>query len=122
MEKLRAKDFDATILARRVGFVYDPGDLFHSRSIAGQYNDVSFANAEIDSLIDLAKSIPERSRRVEVWWRFQEVFQREVAVTVLYVGASANPVRRDRVANPVMDIRGAFRRLHEWRPVAPAGT
>jgi peptide/nickel transport system substrate-binding protein len=121
LEKLRAKNFDATILARRVGFVYDPGDLFHSRSIEGQYNDVSFANAEIDSLIDLAKSIPDRSRRAKVWWKFQEVFQREVGVTVLYVGASANPVRRDRVANPVMDIRGAFLRLHEWRPVESAG-
>src|SRR6185503_9464217 len=56
LEKLHKKEFDATILARRVDLVYDPESVFHSRAIKGQYNDVSFSSPAIDRLIDRAKS------------------------------------------------------------------
>jgi hypothetical protein len=51
-----------------------------------------------------------------VWWEFQEEFAREIPVTVLYIGDALYPVRRDKVENPVMDLRGALVRVHEWRP------
>jgi peptide/nickel transport system substrate-binding protein len=120
LDKLHAKDFEATILARRVEFVYDPESVFHSRAIEGQYNDVSFASPTIDALIDRAKSIPDRGQRRQVWWEFQEAFARELPITVLYVGNALYPVRKDAVQDPVMDARGALVRVHEWHPAGGA--
>ncbi len=120
LDKLHAKDFEATILARRVEFVYDPESVFHSRAIEGQYNDVSFASPEMDALIDRAKSMPDRTARRKVWWEFQEAFARELPVSVLYVGNALYPVRKDAVEDPVMDSRGALVRVHEWRPAKAA--
>lgn len=116
LTELHKKEFDATVLARKVEIVYDPESVFHSRAIEGQYNDVSFSSPEIDALIDRAKSIPDREERRRVWWEFQERFAEEVPVTILYVGDAMYPVRRDKVENPVMDLRGALVRIHEWRP------
>jgi peptide/nickel transport system substrate-binding protein len=116
LDKLHKKDFDATILARRGDFIYDPEAVFHSRSIEGQYNDISCSIPELDRLIDLAKSIPDREERRKVWWQFQETFARETPVTILYIGDALYPVRVDAVENPAMDLRGALVRVHEWRP------
>jgi peptide/nickel transport system substrate-binding protein len=116
LERQEAKDFDALILARSESLILDPEDVFHSRSIEGRYNTVSFADATVDSLIDLGKSLPDRAERRVVWWRFQEVLQEKRAITPLYVGKALYPVRRDRVAGAVMDLRGPFQRLAEWRP------
>ncbi|MFN8176503.1 MAG: ABC transporter substrate-binding protein [bacterium] len=118
LDRLKKKDFDATILARRGSFIFDPEDLFHSRSISGQYNDVSFGNPVTDSLIDLAKSTPDRKARRAIWWRFFEEFDRLQPVTVLYVSDTSYPVRRDHVARSPMDLRGPFFLLHEWAPEA----
>jgi peptide/nickel transport system substrate-binding protein len=117
--KIHEKDFDATIIARRVEFVYDPESIFHSRSIEGQYNDISYSSPTFDALIDRAKSIPARAERRRVWWEFQEAFARELPVTVLYVGDAAYPVRIDAVKDPVIDERGALARVHEWHPAEP---
>ncbi len=114
--KLRRKEFDATILARRGDLLFDPEDVFHSRAIDGQYNDVSFGDAVTDSLIDLAKSTPDRARRKVIWSRFFEEFHRIHPVTVLYVSETSYPVRADRVAKAPMDLRGPFHELHRWEP------
>jgi len=116
LERLRAKDFDATILARVGDMIFDPEEVFHSRAIAGQYNDISFGNAVTDSLIDLAKSTRDRQERRKVWWRFQEEFQRLHPITVLYVSEGVYALRRDSVGYAPMDARGSFYQLAKWRP------
>lgn len=115
--RLRKKDFDATVLARRGDLLFDPEDVFHSRAIDGQYNDVSFGDAVTDSLIDLAKSTADRAERRAIWARFFEEFHRIHPVTVLYVSETSYPVRRDRVAKSPIDLRGPFHQLHLWEPV-----
>ena len=116
ISRLRKKQFDATILSRRGDLLFDPESVFHSRAIDGQYNDVSFGNAETDSLIDLAKSTQDRVARRAIWWRFFEAFDRVHPVTVLYVSETSYPVRRDRVAKAPMDLRGPYYQLHAWEP------
>ena len=117
LDRIQHKQFDATVLARRGALIFDPEDLFHSRAIEGRYNEISFGNAVTDSLIDLAKSTPDRRARRDIWWRFFEEFDRLQPVTVLYVSETSYPVRRDRVAHSPIDLRGAFYLLHEWTPV-----
>lgn len=118
IQRLREKRFDATILARRGDLLFDPEDVFHSRAIVGQYNDISFGNAVTDSLIDLAKSTPDRTVRRRIWWRFLEELDRLQPVTILYVSETSYPVRRDRVAKDPMDLRGPYFQLRDWEPVA----
>jgi peptide/nickel transport system substrate-binding protein len=121
LERIDRKEFDATVLSRRNDLVYDPEDVFHSRGIEGRYNDVSFSDPTIDSLIDLAKTIRDRRERRAVWWRYQEVFRDRTPVTVLYAGEANYAVRRDKVAGAAIDIRGALRGAHAWRPVDGRG-
>lgn len=116
LEKIAAKDFDALILSRGNDLVLDPEDVYHSRSVEGRYNSISFADPTVDSLIDLAKSLPDRSQRRKVWWRYQEVMQELHAITPLYTGMALYPVRRDKVEHAVMDVRGPLVLLHEWIP------
>ena len=116
LKRLRAKDFEATVLARRGELIFDPEDIFHSRSIETQFNDVSFGNPVTDSLIDLAKSTRDREERRKIWWEFQKELERLHPVTILYVSAAANPVRREAVEDPVMDLRGPYYRITEWKP------
>jgi peptide/nickel transport system substrate-binding protein len=120
LEKVAAKEFDAIVLARRGEFIFDPEDLFHSRGIDGRYNDISFSDPEIDRLIDLAKSTRDRAERRKIWWKFQERLHEVHPITVLYAGDAIYPVRRDKVENPVMDVRGPLVRVHEWRPAGNA--
>jgi peptide/nickel transport system substrate-binding protein len=120
LEKVDAKDFDAIVLARRGEFIFDPEDVFHSRAIDGRYNDISFSDPEIDRLIDLAKSTRDREERRKIWWKFQERLHEVHPITVLYAGDAIYPVRRDKVENPVMDVRGPLYRVHEWRPAGSA--
>ena len=116
LDRLRAKNFEATVLARQGELIYDPEDLFHSRSIDTQFNDVSFGHPVTDSLIDLAKRTTDRLERRKIWWKFQEELDRLHPITILYVSAAANPVRKDAVENPVMDVRGPYYRIDEWKP------
>ena len=122
LDKLDSKEFDAAVLARRNDLILDLEDLFHSRAIEGRYNDISFSDATLDSLIDRAKSTRDRTERRKIWYRFQEVFHEECVVSVLYSGEANYPVRRDRVANPTVDLRGAILRAHEWMPAGGSGT
>ena len=117
LEQIDTKEFDAIILARGSEFIFDPEDVWHSRGIAGRYNDISVSDPELDRLIDLAKSMPDRKERRKVWWEFQERFQVLHPITVLYAADAIYPVRKDKVENPVMDVRGPLYRVHEWRPV-----
>jgi peptide/nickel transport system substrate-binding protein len=116
LKRAENKDFDALILARGNELILDPEDTYHSRAIDGRYNSISFSDPRVDSLIDLAKTIPDRLERRKVWWRYQEVMQEVRAITPLYVGKALYPIRRDKVRGAVMDVRGPFYRLHEWRP------
>jgi peptide/nickel transport system substrate-binding protein len=116
LEQVDTKEFDAIILARGGDFIFDPEDVFHSRGIEGRYNDISFSDPEIDRLIDLAKSTRDRAERRKIWWKFQERFHEVHPITVLYASDAIYPVRKDKVENPVMDVRGALYRVHEWRP------
>jgi peptide/nickel transport system substrate-binding protein len=120
LERVDKKEFDAIVLARGGEFIFDPEDIFHSRGIEGRYNDISFSDEEIDRLIDLAKSTRDRTERRKIWWKFQERLHEVHPITVLYAGDAIYPVRRDAVENPVMDVRGPFYRLHEWRPAGSA--
>jgi peptide/nickel transport system substrate-binding protein len=120
LEKIYAKDFDATVLASRTDFVFDPEDNFHTRAIAGGHNSISFSHPVTDSLMDRARVTQDREETKRIWREFQEVMHRLEPVSVLYAGEANYPYRRDRVAEAPMDSRGALVEVHRWRPAGGA--
>lgn len=113
LKQTQAKDFDACILAWRAGFVINPTPVWHSRSIQGKYNYVSYANPEVDELIDRGRLTVDRQEAKKIWDRFQEIIAEEQPYTFLYVSQDCHAIHR-RFRGVHMDIRGIFKNLHQW--------
>ncbi len=121
------RDFDGVILAWEAGF--RPGelrDLFHSGAIGGQFQLASFADPEVDRIIDEASRIADRAVAAPLWHRLQEILREEQPWTFLYYTPDLYVVR-ERVRGVEMDVRGALESLPRWwlvpetaRPVAAA--
>ena len=62
------RQFDAFVMGWRVSDRIDPAVTWHSR---GRFNLVSYANAAVDSLIDVGVAMLDRSRAKTVWSQFQ---------------------------------------------------
>jgi peptide/nickel transport system substrate-binding protein len=113
LKQTQAKDFDACILAWRADFVINPTQVWHSKSIQGKYNYVSYANAEVDQLIERGRLTVDRQEARKIWHRFQEIIAQEQPYTFLYVSQDCHAIDR-RFRGVHMDIRGPYRNLHQW--------
>jgi peptide/nickel transport system substrate-binding protein len=113
LKQTQAKDFDACILAWRGGFVINPTPVWHSRSIDGKYNHISYANPEVDRLIEQGRLAVDRREARKIWHRFQEIIAEEQPYTFLYVSHDCHAIDR-RFRDVHMDIRGEYRSLHRW--------
>ncbi|MDX1673622.1 MAG: ABC transporter substrate-binding protein [Longimicrobiales bacterium] len=105
--------FDAALLGWTADFRLDLRDLFHSGSLDGPYQFASYGNAEVDSLMDAAVRIPDRSASGPIWTRIQEVLLAEQPWTLLYYQTDVF-LARERVRNLDMDIRGALVHVADW--------
>ena len=116
LKQTQSKDFDACILAWRGGFVINPTAVWHSRSIEGKYNHISYANPEVDDLIERGRLTVDRQEAKKIWYRFQEIIAEEQPYTFLYVSHDCHAIHR-RFRDVHMDIRGEYRSLHRcWVP------
>jgi peptide/nickel transport system substrate-binding protein len=113
LNRTQAKDFDACILAWRGDFVINPTAVWHSRSIEGKYNYISYANPEVDELIERGRLTIDRDEAKKIWYRFQEIIAEEQPYTFLYVSHDCHAIHR-RFRDVHMDIRGEYRNLHHW--------
>lgn len=119
------RNFDAVILAWEAGL--RPGelrDLFHSARIDGPFQISSYANAEVDRLIDEASRLTDRTAAAARWRRLQEILREEQPWTFLYYTPDLYVVN-ERVRGVTMDVRGTLETLARWwkvpeeaRPVA----
>lgn len=115
--------FDAVLLGWSGDFRLEVRDLFHSEAVGGPYQFASYANPEVDSLIDRAAAEPDRDIATPLWRRVQEILLHDQPWTVIFYQTDAY-LMRDRLQGVEMDIRGALRTLPEWwvTEAAPADT
>jgi len=113
LNKTQAKEFDACILAWRGSFVINPTPVWHSKSIQGKYNYISFSNPEVDDLIERGRLAVDREAAKKIWYRFQEIIAEEQPYTFLYVAQDCHAIHR-RFRGVHMDIRGVYKNLHQW--------
>ena len=85
-EFVYTRKFDALILAWNILDDPDIFDVWHSSAIAGNgLNFVSFANEEVDRLLEKGRASADRAERKVIYDRFQEILHEEQPYLFLYV-------------------------------------
>jgi TonB family protein len=78
-------DFDGFIMGWSVGEKIDPAVYWHSDSLKGKYNFVSYKNSTVDSLIDLGVAMLNRKKAEQIWGEFQKIIYADQPYTFLIV-------------------------------------
>ncbi|HUP89028.1 MAG TPA: ABC transporter substrate-binding protein [Longimicrobiales bacterium] len=93
----------------RLGFT----DTFHSKNIDGPYQFASYANPQLDKLLDRANVVTNRAEATRIWSQVQKILRDDQPWTFLW-WAPEILVARDRVQGVTVDVRGALRSLPLW--------
>ncbi len=84
-------DFESCVLGWKVGTRADLTELWHSRSMKpGGYNRVGYHNAEVDSLIDLAKNTMDPEAARELWSKCQRIIYGDQPFTFIALPYEVN--------------------------------
>ena len=105
--RLRDKEFDACTLIWGGGPRGDPTQIWHSSSIDGGSNYISFSNPKADALMDQAKVIFDDDRRNAIYRQFSRLLYEEQPYTWLYV--------RPRLSLVSRRLRGVRESLMFWQ-------
>jgi peptide/nickel transport system substrate-binding protein len=111
-------DFDAFVGAWRESTKVDLKSAFHSASRDGGYNYGSYANRELDEVIEKARSEPDAAASRPLWWRAQRIIAADQPLTFLFERDRLHAVPR-RLEGFRADPRSAYTGLEEWS--LPAG-
>jgi peptide/nickel transport system substrate-binding protein len=117
-EVLRSRNFDAFLILLEIPGDPDPYPLWHSTQIEGDgQNYACFQNREADEAIEEARRINDRKRRIELYYRFQEIFAEEVPSILLYYPiynyAVSKKVKGVQIA-PMNAPSDRFRNIDKW--------
>lgn len=77
--------FDALILGWTIPAEPDSYDVWHSSRAGGGLNFVSYANKEVDELLELGRGTFDRDKRKEYYYRMQEILHEEQPYLFLFV-------------------------------------
>jgi peptide/nickel transport system substrate-binding protein len=105
--------FDAALLGWAGDIRLDLRDTFHSAAAGGPYQFASYANPEVDRLIDRGNVDPHRESATPLWHQVQRILRDEQPWTILYYNKDAF-LARHRLRGVRMDIRGGLVNLTEW--------
>ncbi len=84
IDLLNNRNFDAITLGWSSGVETDIFQMFHgSQTEGGGDNFVNFRNAELDRLIDEARSTVDEAARMQLWWQAEAILHAEQPYTFL---------------------------------------
>lgn len=85
LDNLRQKDFDAITLGWTSGIEIDIFQMFHStQTMEGGDNFMSYANPELDRLIDAARAEVDEDKRMALWHEAERVLVEDQPYTFLF--------------------------------------
>lgn len=107
-------EYQSCVLGWKVGTKADLTNFWHSSSMPpGGYNISRYRNAEVDSLIDLARTTLDPDVARPVWYRCQRIIYDDQPILFLSVPHEVVGLRRGyRGVKP--NAIGFFVNLHEW--------
>jgi peptide/nickel transport system substrate-binding protein len=112
LEMLRAGKFDAYFGLLNANLFGDPSSYVHSAAV-GEFNNGRYANARIDSLLELAGGAPDRQAALPLWHQVQEVLAEDPpAAYLLYPETLVGYNRRLRDVEP--HILSPINNLADW--------
>ncbi len=94
-EFIHKKRFEMVILAWSTGLDPDLYDVFHSsRTAPGQFNFVSYKNAEVDRLLDEGRRVFGEEKRALIYKKIHQIIAEDEPYTFLYVPESLMALHR----------------------------
>ena len=113
IDQQTARDYEAMVLGWRMGAIFDPSTIWHSRSIVDGYNKHNYTNAVTDSLIDLGRKTLDNDKAREIWYEFQDKLYAEQPYTFLYVQDNIDGVS-NKFKGIITSPGGIFYNVNEW--------
>lgn len=104
-QRLENAEFDAVTLGWSLGIEQDPYQLWHSTQNKGGSNFISYANSEVDAVIEQARTEFDASRRAELYHRFNAIINEEQPYTFLFCTPSLAIVDK-RIHNVILHKLG----------------
>ena len=99
IDLLNNRNFDAITLGWSSGVETDIHQMFHGSQIdGGGDNFVHYSNAELDTLIDQARSTVDEQTRMSLWWQAEKILYEDQPYTFLMRRQSMMFVN-DRIKN-----------------------
>jgi peptide/nickel transport system substrate-binding protein len=106
-KRLREKEFDACTLRWMSGPRGDPTQIWHSSSIEGGSNYISFSNPRADQIMDEARVVFDDERRNAMYREFGRILHEQQPYTWLYVQPQLSLVSKR--------VRGVRESLLYWQ-------
>ncbi len=116
---LRPRSFDAILAEwRELPPDPDPYPLWHFTQAEGEgQNYAGFSHRDADEIMEEARRTTDRSKRIELYRRFQEIFAEEVPSLVIYHPVytyAINEMIRNVQISPLIDASDRFRTIAQW--------
>ncbi len=113
-EFIKKKRFEAIVMGWGVGTDPDQYVVWHSSQTGqDQLNHISYANPEVDALLDAGRSSCVQQDRIRYYHRLQEVMADDLPVVFLYF-RDALPVVASRIRGVEPAPAGIFYNFTEW--------
>jgi peptide/nickel transport system substrate-binding protein len=113
-EYIDKHDFEAIIMGWTIPLDPDLFDVFNSaKTKPGELNFISYANAEVDELIDQGRFTLDREVRKRAYDRVQEIFYEEVPYVFLFVPESLTAISK-RFVGPEVTPIGLGHNMNFW--------
>lgn len=112
--------FDAFILTWSLGYDPDISSIWHSSNIPdmkkGKFglNSISYANPEVDTLLDEARQTIDQNHRTKCYHRIHEIIIKEQPYCFLYIADTLYAVAR-KVKNAKPSQAGIFNNIEKWK-------
>lgn len=113
-EYIRKRRFEAIVLGWSIGWDPDQYDIWHSSKTGpDELNHISYANPEVDELLERGRSSCVNAERKKYYDRLQEVLAEDQPIIFLYF-RDALPVVSSRVHGIVPSPNGIMFNFTEW--------
>jgi peptide/nickel transport system substrate-binding protein len=113
-EHVRKRNFEALVLGWGLGLDPDRYSLFHSSKTRPEdFNVASYANAEVDELLERGRATCHVEERARAYRRVHEILADDIPVVFLYHRDSL-PVISSRVRGMVPSPAGIMYNFNEW--------
>jgi len=113
-EFIKKKRFEAVVLGWGVGTDPDQYGVWHSSQMGpDQLNQISYANPEVDQLLEEGRASCQQQERIKYYHRFQEVLAEDQPLVFLYF-RDALPVVSSRVQGIQPAPSGIFYNFIQW--------